>query len=100
MKNLDRTHKIGKTDRNNGKLRPIIIKPARYAVRDNVYRNNKKLKGKNILITESLTVARVKALTVTQAKYGMTKVWTSVGRIFSKMILIKLVYTDHHGNIT
>ena len=37
---------------------------------------------------------------VPQAKYAMTKVWTSVGRIFLKMIVIKLVYSDHHGNIT
>ena len=33
---LDRTHRIGKTDRNDGKSRPIIIKFARYAARNNV----------------------------------------------------------------
>ena len=50
MKNLDRTHKIGKTDRNDGKSRLIIVKTARYAVRDNVYKNKKKLKGKVFLL--------------------------------------------------
>ena len=43
--NLDRTHGIGKTDRNDGKSRPIIIKFARYVVCNNVYKNKKKLVG-------------------------------------------------------
>lgn len=30
---LDRMHRIDKTDRSDGKLRPIIIKFARYAIR-------------------------------------------------------------------
>ena len=54
----DRTHRTGKTDRNDGKLRPIIIKFVRYSVRKYVDRNKKKLMDKNFLITESLTIAR------------------------------------------
>ena len=68
---LHRTHRTGKTDRNDGKSRPITTKFARYAVRKHVYRNKKNLKGKNFLIAESLTIARVKALKV---KCGMTNV--------------------------
>ena len=82
---LDRMHRTGNADRNDGKSRPIIIKFARYAVRNNVYRNKKKLKGKNVLITENLTIARVKALKIWQEKYGMTNVWTSDGHIFFKI---------------
>ena len=63
---LYRTHRIGKADRNDGKPTPIIIKFARYAVRNNVYRIKKKLKGKNFVITESLAITRVKALRVAQ----------------------------------
>lgn len=50
-KDLDRTHRIGKIDRIDGISRTIIISFASYAVRDNVYRNNIKLKGKIFLIT-------------------------------------------------
>ena len=82
---LDRTHRIGKGNRNDGRARPIIIKFARYAVRKTVYDNKKKLKGKNFLITESLTENRVKVLKATQAKYGLSNVWTSDGRIFYKV---------------
>ena len=81
---LDRTHRIGRANRSDGKTRPIIIKFARYAVRIAVYKNKKKLKGKRFLITESLTENRVKALKATQTKYGTTNVWTSDGRIFYK----------------
>ena len=57
--NLDRTHRVGNpTVCKEGKPRPIIIKFARYDVRSTVYKNKKKLEGKNILITESLTATR------------------------------------------
>ena len=53
IEDLDRTHRIGKV--NNGKSRPIIVKFARYNVRKKVFHNKRKLKGKNMSITESLT---------------------------------------------
>ena len=56
--NLDRTHSVGNPIVcKEGKPRPII-KFARYDVRSTVYKNKKKLEGKNILITESLTATR------------------------------------------
>ena len=81
---LDRTHRIGKASRNDGKSRPIIVKFARYAVRNHIYKNKRVLKGKNLLITESLTERRVKALKDAQAQFGTTNVWTSDGQIFYK----------------
>ena len=81
---LDRTHRIGKASRNDGKSRPIIVKFARYAVRNHIYKNKRVLKGKNLLITESLTNRRVKALKDAQAEFGTSNVWTSDGRIFYK----------------
>lgn len=82
---LDRTHRIGKGNRADGKARPIIIKFARYNVRRNVYSNKKKLKGKSLLITESLTKARVTLLKQAQTRYGVENVWTSDGRILHKI---------------
>ena len=82
---LDRTHRIGK--KSDGKSRPIIIKFARYNVRKKIYSNKKKLKGKNVMITESLTTARVKLLKEAQSKYKsrVKNVWTTDGRIFFKV---------------
>ena len=76
---LDRTHTIGKASRNDGKSRPTIVKFARYAVRNQIYKNKRVLKGKNLLITESLTNRRVKALKDAQAEFGTSNVWTSDG---------------------
>ena len=81
---LDRTHRVGKGNRADGKARPIIIKFARYNVRRNVYSNKRKLKGKSLLITESLTAARVRLLKQAQTRYGVENVWTSDGRILHK----------------
>ena len=39
---LDRTYRISKTDRNDGKLRPIIIKFGRHSLHKYVYRYKKK----------------------------------------------------------
>ena len=80
---LDRTHRIGK--KSDGKSRPIIIKFARYNVRRKIYSNKKKLKGKKVMITESLTTAWVKLLKEAQSKYSVKNVWTTDGRIFFKV---------------
>ena len=82
---LDRTHRVGKGNRADGKARPIIIKFARYNVRRNVYSNKRKLKGKSLLIKESLTAARVRLLKQAQTRYGVENVWTSDGRIPHKI---------------
>ena len=82
---LDRTHRVGKGNRADGKARPIIIKFARYNVRRNVYSNKRKLKGKSLLITESLTAARVRLLKQAQTRYGVENVWSSDGRILHKI---------------
>ena len=76
----DCTHRIER--KSDGKSRPIIIKFARYNVRKKIYSNKKKLKGKNVMITESLTTARVKLLKEAQSKYSVKNVWTTDGRIF------------------
>ena len=77
---VGRSHRLGRE--NNKKKRPIIVKFARYAVRADVYRNKKKLKGKSFMITESLTRHRLDALTSLRNTHGPTKVWTQDGNIF------------------
>ena len=81
---IDRTHRLGKPNRRDGKPRPIIVKFTRYAVRNKVYTYKKNLKGKRYLITESLTGKRMKLLIEAQQRYGVKNVWTSDGRILFK----------------
>ena len=89
---LDRTHRIGNRNRRDGKPRAIIVKFTRYAIRNKIYSNKKKLKGKNFLITESLTSRRYNFLKEAQEKYGVKNVWTSDGRILFKQNNRILIY--------
>ena len=84
QEDLDRSHRVGKVKRNDNKARPIIVKFPRYAVRNKVFSNKKKLKGKKLLITESLTVYRMKILNEARQKYGVRNVWTYDGRVMYK----------------
>ena len=54
LADLDRTHRIKKKD-SSSKPRPVIVKFAQYNIREKVFKSKKKLKGKNISITETLT---------------------------------------------
>ena len=84
QEDLDRSHRLGKVKRNGNKPRAIIVKFARYAVRNKVFSNKQNLKGKKLLITESLTVYRMKLLDEARQKYGVRNVWTYDGRVMYK----------------
>ena len=84
QEDLDRSHRLGKVKRNDNKPPPIVVKFAHYAVRNKVFSNKKKLKGKKLLITESLTVYRMKLLDEARQKYGVRNVWTYDGRVMYK----------------
>ena len=47
QEDLDRSHRLGKVKRNENKPQPIIVKFARYAVRNKVFSNKKNLRVKN-----------------------------------------------------
>ena len=80
---LGRSRRLGKPKRKENKPRPIIVKFARYAVRKEIFMN-KKLKGKRLLITESLASSRMQLLGNAQRKYEVRNVWTSDARIMVK----------------
>lgn len=61
--------------------RPLIVKFTSYAIRDSVFKNKKKLKGKNYSITESLTQKRLKLLKQAAETHGKRNVWTMDGKI-------------------
>lgn len=80
---LDRTHRLG-APRSDKRARPIIAKFNRYNVRASVYAAKKKMKGTNLLVTESLTRRRVEVLNASRKRFGSRNVWTFDGEIFTK----------------
>ena len=82
-RDLDRSHRLG-APRSDKRARPIIAKFNLYNVRASVYASKKKMKGSNVLVTESLTRRRVAVLTAARNKFGSRNVWTFDGEIFTK----------------
>ena len=88
LNDVERSHRVGprkaKTTRST-RPRPIIIRFSSMRKRMEVFKNKKNLKGKDIVITESLTSLRYNLYQQTKTKYGVKQTWTSEGRIFVKV---------------
>ena len=88
---IQRSHRVGPRKQNRNtrsskpKPRPIIVRFANGRKRREVFSFKKRLKGKNISITENLTKYRYKLLQEATAKYGRGKVWTVDGRITTRL---------------
>ena len=87
---IERSHRIGKFDSsskkrttrsNKKKTRPIIVKFLSYRSRGEVFANKRKLKGKDIYISESLTPLRYSLYKKCIETFGHKNVWTFDGRI-------------------
>ena len=81
LADLDRTQRIGKTTDSSSKPPPVIVKFARYNIREKVFKRKKKLNAKIISITESLTRYQMSVLNKAGEKYGFKNVQTYDGRI-------------------
>ena len=77
---IDRSHQTG-TIKNIKQSRCIIIKFARYNIRNKVFKNKKKLRDTAISITESLTRKRMQMLTKARNEFLFKNVWTQEGKI-------------------
>ena len=55
---IDRSNFLGNRKPDKNKLRSIIIKFSRYNFRAKIFKNKRKLEGKRISVTESLTKTR------------------------------------------
>ena len=91
LEHIQRSHRLGpkRTGRNTRTTktspRPIIIRFMGYRERSSVFRVKKKLKGKSISISENLTQTRYQLLNAAKDKLGRLNVWSSDGRIISKV---------------
>ena len=84
---INRTHRTCIPSK--GKNRPIIVNIVRYMDRRREFTNKKRLKRKNMPVTESLTKIRMTALKKARNK-GYSKVWTADGN---------MMYTDEGDTI-
>ena len=91
---IDRSHRIGKYEPMKKNSRPVIVKFARYNVRDRAFSNKRKLKGKQISISESLTKLRLMKLKEARDQYTFANVWTQDGKIMFKVDNKVKVYFD------
>ena len=80
---INRSHRLGAT-KNNSKSRPIIAKFVKYN-RCRIFKENKKLKGKSLSVTESLTKKCIETLKKAKEEYGFENVWLVKKRFFIKM---------------
>ena len=78
---IDRAHRLGKRKLDSDVPRPIIVKFTRCNVRNRIFKTKKKLKGKTVNITESLTKRRVAELKKAREMYGFKDVWSQYGKI-------------------
>ena len=69
VKDLDRSHKIGKSNCKS-KRRPIIIKFISYNDRRQIFNNKKRLKGTGVSTTDSLTAERMRQLKNARDQFG------------------------------
>ena len=76
----DKTHRLGKCKLDNNVPRVIIVKFTRYNVRNRTFKTKKKLKGKTLSITESLTKRRVVELKKAREMYSFKNVWPQDGK--------------------
>ena len=65
--------------------RPIIVRFSNYRTRQNVFSEKRKLKGKSTSISENLTKKRYELYKSAMNKFGKGKVWSSDGRIMTKV---------------
>ena len=62
---------------------PIIIKFLHQTQRNEIYAKKKALKGKGMVITESLTKRRLQFLEAARDAYGWKSVWSMMGDIYA-----------------
>ena len=77
---IDRTHRLRKLKLHNNVPRPIIVKFTRYNVHNRICKTKKKLKGKTVSITESLTRRRAVKLKKAREMCGFKNVWSQDGK--------------------
>ena len=82
---IDRVHRIGKPQHDNGRPRAIIIKLKSFHSKISILKNKRRLRGKSLYVNEDLTRINQQLLMYAKEKCRDTAlVYTSDGHIFVK----------------
>ena len=81
---INRSHRSGKQKDDLNRVRPVVVKFTRYSDRNKIFRNKKRLNGKKMSITESLTRLRMSKLKEARYEFGFRNVWSTDGQILYK----------------
>ena len=81
---VSRSHRIEKYHPQRKNLKSVIVKFARYNVRDRSFSNKRTLKRKQISISESLTKLCSMKLKEARDRYTFANVWTQDSKIMFK----------------
>ena len=73
---IDRSHRLGNQKLDKNRPQPIIIKFLRYNVRARIFKSKRKLKGKQISVTESLPKTRMEKLQKAREEHSFRNVWS------------------------
>ncbi|KAJ8929604.1 hypothetical protein NQ314_017711 [Rhamnusium bicolor] len=84
IQDIDCAFRIGKSVKNDGKPRSVLVNFVNNWKRSQVFAAKKNLKKSvtNIVIFEDLTKGRYEALLAAKEKYGRDKAWSAGGKIF------------------
>ena len=77
----DRSHRLGNRKPDRNKPQPSIIKFSRYSVRGKIFKNKRKLNGKRISVTESLTKTRMEKLQKAREEHSFQNLWSKDRKI-------------------
>lgn len=86
-KDIDRVHRLGKTDASKSSIRPIIIKFTNYGSKRALMKSRSKLKNleKKVYVADDLTKIRYELYRAAKKKFGNKSVWTLDGEIKVKV---------------
>lgn len=90
---IDSCYRIGKTNTDKKKARPVIINFASLKSRNDAFYNKKKLKGSNMVLVEELTKNKYILLQHVKQKFGNKNAWSKNGKIYAdikgKKLMVK-----------
>ena len=101
LDDIQRSHRVGPkkvkpmTRASKAYPRPIIVRFLSWRKRNEVFRAKRKLKGSKVAVTENLTRSRYELLKAATAKIGRGNVWSSDGRVTTKIGNVYHVITCH-----
>ena len=79
--NIEKSHGLDNRKHDKNESWSIVIKFSRYNVRARILTNKRKLKGKQISVTESITKTRMEKLHRAREEHSFRHVWPNDGNI-------------------